>query len=73
MANLIKQFTLVNYDSRVVVKQFPSQYDSSVVIYKRKLFIRLATGPLMSEASTAVLTNVQQPTALLSNLAQMGK
>ena len=25
------------------IKQFPSQYDSTVVIYERKLFIRLAT------------------------------
>ena len=39
-----KHFTLVNYNSRVVIWQFSSQYDSRVVIYERKIFIRLSTG-----------------------------
>ena len=46
MANLKKQFMLVNYVSRVKYKPFPSQYDSRVVIYERKLFIILTTVPL---------------------------
>ena len=36
MVNPIKHFTLVNYDT--------SQLDPRVVIYERKMFIRLATG-----------------------------
>ena len=40
----IKHFTLINYDSRIVVKQFSSHYNSRVIIYRHKMFIRLATG-----------------------------
>ena len=37
-------FTLVNYDSRVVnMGYFQVRYNSRVVIYERKMFIRLAT------------------------------
>ena len=39
-----KHFTLINYDSRVVIwGYFPVRYESRVVIYERKMFIRLAT------------------------------
>ena len=38
-----KHFTLVNYDSRVAPENTP-YYDPRVVIYERKMFIRLATG-----------------------------
>ena len=39
-----KHFMLVNYDSMVRnMVYFPVRYDSRVVIYKRKMFIRLAT------------------------------
>ena len=37
MANLIKHFTIVNYN-------VSPYYDCRVVIYNRKIFIRLATG-----------------------------
>ena len=37
-----KHFTVVNYDSRVVLDWNP-YYDPRVVIYERKMFIRLAT------------------------------
>ena len=40
---LINHFTIVNYDSRVVLTTICSYYDSRVVIYNRKMFIRLAT------------------------------
>ena len=39
-----KQFMLVNYNSRVVPDwKIPPFYDPIVVIYERKMFIRLAT------------------------------
>ena len=44
-----KHFTLVNYDSMVVIWGiFPVRYDSRVVIYELKMFIRLATGTQLS-------------------------
>ena len=40
-----KHFTLINYDSRVVPDwKIPQLYDPRVIIYERKMFIRLATG-----------------------------
>ena len=40
-----KASMLINYDSIVrKYKQFTSNYESRGVIYKRKMFIRLATG-----------------------------
>ena len=44
VVNLIKHFTIVIYDSRVVWLGNCPCYDSRVVIYERKLFLRLATG-----------------------------
>ena len=44
MANLIKHFTIVIYDSRVVLTRKLPIYDSRVINYDRKMFIRLATG-----------------------------
>ena len=45
MANLIKPSKFVNYDSRVVsINNLLCNYNSRVVIYKHKMFIRLATG-----------------------------
>ena len=42
-----KHFTLVNYDSMVVIWGiFPVRYNSRVVIYDLKMFIRLATGSI---------------------------
>ena len=38
-----EHFTLVNYDSRVVI-WVPVKYNSRVVIYDSKMFTRLATG-----------------------------
>ena len=38
-----EHFTLVNYDYRVNMGYFPVRYDSRVVIYEHKMFIRLAT------------------------------
>ena len=38
-----KHFTLVNYDSRVNFRQLSGQYNSRVVIYDCKMFIKLAT------------------------------
>ena len=40
MVNLIKHFTLVNYCN---MGYFQVRYGSRVVIYERKMFIRLAT------------------------------
>ena len=40
-----KHFTLVNYDSRVVPDlKLPPYYNPRVIIYERKMFLRLATG-----------------------------
>ena len=40
-----KASTLVNYNSSSrKYKQFTCNYESRVIIYKRKMFIRLATG-----------------------------
>ena len=44
VVNLIKYLTIVIYDSRVVLTRNCPYYDSRVVIYDRKMFIRLATG-----------------------------
>ena len=44
VVNLIKHFTIVIYDSRVVWLEKCPYYNSRVVIYARKMFIRLATG-----------------------------
>ena len=43
VANLIKQFTSIIYDSRVVLTTNLPICDSKVVIYNRTMFIRLAT------------------------------
>ena len=43
-----KHFTLVNYDSRVkICSNFNVRFDSRVVIYDHKMFIRLATGGIL--------------------------
>ena len=44
VVNLIKHFTIVIYNSRVVWLEYCPYYNSSVVINDRKMFIRLATG-----------------------------
>ena len=44
VVNLIKHFMIVIYDSRVVWLGNCPCYDSRVVNYDRKMFIRLATG-----------------------------
>ena len=44
MVNLIKHFMIVIYDFRVVLTKNYSYYNSRVVIYASKMFIRLATG-----------------------------
>ena len=44
VVNLIKHFTIVIYDSRVVGLENCPYYDSRVIIYARKTFIRLTTG-----------------------------
>ena len=41
--NLIKRFPIVIYNSRVVWLENYPYYDSRVVIYARKMFLRLAT------------------------------
>ena len=52
MVNIIKHFTIVIYDSRVVIWGcFQVRYDSRVVIYERKIFIRLATGSILLVSS----------------------
>ena len=48
VVNLIKHFTIVIYDSRVIWLGNCPCYDSRVVNYNRKMFIRLATGQLKS-------------------------
>ena len=46
MVNLIMHFTVVIYDSRVVCLENCHYYAPRVVIYARKMFIRLATDEL---------------------------
>ena len=48
-----KHFTLVNYDSRVAPENTP-YYDPRVVIYERKMFIRLATGAWLAQPTGLV-------------------
>ena len=49
-----KHFMLVNYDSRVGIwGYFPVRYDSRVVIYEHKMFIRLATGEVTDQDKLA--------------------
>ena len=43
VANLIKHFTIVNYDSRVQILAIFSHYNYGVTILDRIAFIRLAT------------------------------
>ena len=43
VVNLIKHFTIVIYDFRVILTRNFPYYNSRVVIYTRKIFIRLAT------------------------------
>ena len=59
MVNPIKHFTLVNYDSRVI-------------IYERKMFIRLATGFLKQEICLSLqqlipIRSVDDVTAFVGN------
>ena len=49
VANLIKHIAIVNYGARVVLTTNLPIYNSRVVIYDRKLFIRLATGKCYSD------------------------
>ena len=52
-----KHFTIVIYDPRVVI--WSIRYDSKVVIYERKIFIRLATDLAnLSERAVANLINI---------------
>ena len=44
VVNLIKHSSIVIYDSRVILKRKLPYYDSRVIIYARKMFIRLTTG-----------------------------
>ena len=41
--------------------QFASQYDSRVIIYKRKFFIRLATGPLILTKFFGLILEIERP------------
>ena len=45
VVNLIKHFTIIIYDFRVVWLENCPYYDSRVVIYARKMFTRLSTDP----------------------------
>ena len=49
VVNLIKHFTIVIYDSRVARLENAPNYDSRIVIYTRKMFIRLATDGLINQ------------------------
>ena len=54
MVNVIKHFTIIIYDSRVVWLENCPYYDSRVVIYARKMFIRLAIGHNPKQENWAV-------------------
>ena len=49
MVNLIKHFTIVVYNSRVILTRILPNYDFRVVIYARKMFIALANASNFTE------------------------
>ena len=60
VVNLIKHFTIVVYNSRVILTRILPNYDFRVVIYARKMFVRLATD-LQAFTDFAVADGLDSP------------